>query len=121
MARILIIDDDENARYAVRAILENAGHEVSEAENGAVGLRMQAAHRFDLVISDVIMPEQDGIETVLQLSKDYPSLPVIVISGGGADRFLGYLETAEALGATRILAKPFLPADLLGHVEACIG
>jgi len=120
MARILIIEDVKIARYALREILENGGHEVTEAENGNEGIALQKAQPFDLVVTDIIMPEKDGVETIIVLKRDYPILPVIAISGGGRTRNLDFLELAKRYGADEVLAKPFSEQDLLQCVAACL-
>lgn len=114
MARILVIDDDAAVRTAVRVALERVGHEVIDAANGAAGLRAFAGSNIALVITDVLMPERDGVEVVLQLRSQRPSLPVLAISGGG-DTHLDkahLLDTISLLGATRVLGKPFSIREL---------
>ena len=120
MARILLIEDVKIARYALREILENAGHEVTEAENGNEGIAFQKAQPFDLIVTDIIMPEKDGVETIIILKRDYPALPVIAISGGGRTRHLDFLKLAERSGADKVLAKPFSEKELLQFVDACL-
>ncbi len=120
MARILLIDDEEIARYAVRQVLETGGHEVTEAENGNEGIALQKAQPFDLVVTDMIMPEKGGLETIVELKRDYPALPVIAISGGGRTRNLDFLELAKRYGADEVLAKPFSEEELLQCVDACL-
>ncbi|OHC76187.1 MAG: hypothetical protein A3G18_00740 [Rhodospirillales bacterium RIFCSPLOWO2_12_FULL_58_28] len=120
MARILVIDDEELARFTLREILENAGHEVSEARNGNEGIAFQKATPFDLVITDIIMPEKEGVETIIELKRDYPGIRIIGISGGGRTRNLDFLKLAEQFGAARVLAKPFTEDELLACVNACL-
>ena len=120
MARILVIDDEELARYTIREILDSAGHEVVEADNGVKGVELQDAQPFDLIVTDVLMPEKEGIETILDVLQDHPRQKIIAISGGGRDRYLGYLETARRLGASRTLAKPFSKSELLESVDYCL-
>ena len=120
MARILLIDDEEIARYAVRQVLETGGHEVTEAENGNEGIALQKAQPFDLIVTDIIMPEKEGVETIIELKRDYPALPVIAISGGGRTRNLYFLKLAERSGADKALAKPFSEQELLQCVDDCL-
>jgi DNA-binding response OmpR family regulator len=112
MARILVIDDEEAIRSLVNRGLSNAGHEVVEASDGVEGTRLFEESHFDLVITDLIMPEKEGIETILDLRERYPEVKILVISGGlsfggrAVDRE-GPLTDAKALGADACMAKPF--------------
>ena len=119
MARILVIDDEELVRASMRMILEAAGHEVAEAENGEQGIDRHRERRFDIVITNILMPHKEGIETILELRRDFASLKIIAISGGGRTRNLDYLEQARKLGADVTLAKPFSNEQLLESVDAC--
>lgn len=118
MARILLIDDDDMVRKTFRMILEDAGHTVQDAPDGHQGAQRFRAERPDLVITDIFMPEQEGIETILQLRQADASLPIIAITGGSfAARDL---DRAARLGATKTLAKPITPKALLAAVAACL-
>jgi DNA-binding NtrC family response regulator len=118
MARILLIDDDEQVRSMVKRMLARAGYaDVLEAGDGLAGMRLFGREPFDLVITDIIMPGQEGIETIMELSRDYPRTKIIAMSGGGRIDPRGYLETASHLGASRTLAKPFKSSDLIGVVK----
>lgn len=121
MARILVVDDEELARFTIREILESAEHEVTEAFNGIEAISRQKEQPFDLVITDIIMPEKEGVETIIELRKDFPDLKIIGISGGGRTRNMDFLELAKQFGAERILAKPFTADELLENVDACLG
>ena len=112
MARIIVIDDDASLRLTIRRALEKEGHEVLEADEGARGLALLAEAPADLLITDVFMPGQDGIVTLLQIRKQQPGLKVIVMSGGGLDGRLDLLEDAKVLGAARTLRKPFGVQDI---------
>lgn len=120
MPRVLVIDDEQLARFTVREILETAGHEVVEAKNGRQGVAFQKANAFDIVVTDIIMPEQEGVETIIELKRDFPDLPIIAISGGGRTRNLDFLEIAKQYGADHVLAKPFSEEDLLGAIDTCL-
>jgi len=120
MARILVVDDEELARFTMREILEGAGHEVEEAKNGAQGISLQRSRRFDVVVTDIIMPEKEGVQTIIELRQEFPSLPIIAISGGGRTRNLDFLKIAEQYGAKKILPKPFSEEDLLSAVNGCL-
>jgi CheY-like chemotaxis protein len=117
MTRVLVIDDEELARFTIREILEGAGFEVDEAENGRVGIEKQHANPFDLIITDIIMPEKEGVATIIDLKQDYPSLKIIAISGGGRTRNLDFLKLSERFGASKMLAKPFTEGQLIEAVE----
>ena len=108
MADILIIDDDEALRSTMRKILQRQGHAVREAADGASGLALLRESRPDLVVTDLFMPEKEGIETILELRAEDPDLPILAVSGGGVAMAPGLsLSDAEALGANASLAKPF--------------
>lgn len=118
MANVLIIDDDSALRGTMKKILERAGHEVAEAEDGARGLELFRCGAFDLVITDLIMPEKEGIETILELRADHPEVRILAVSGGlSVDEDGGVLQDAEALGADDSLAKPFSVEELMEKVE----
>mgnify|MGYP000499714444 CR=1 FL=1 len=120
MTKILLIDDDANLRTITTMALESAGHQIIEARDGKEGYRLFREHRPDLVITDLVMPEQEGIETIAQLRREQPSLPIIAISGGLARSAL-YLTIAAQIGAQHTLAKPFAIAELLGAIDTALG
>lgn len=120
MARILVIDDEELARFTVREILESAGHEVVEARDGVEGLALQRAQGCDLVVTDVIMPRKEGVEMIIEMRQEHPSLKIIAISGGGRTRNLDFLKLAKEFGADKVLPKPFSADDLIGAVRECL-
>lgn len=107
MADILIIDDDDTLRAVMRKILERRGHAVRDAADGAVGLSLLRSGRPDLLVTDLYMPEKEGIETIVEVREVYPDLPILAVSGGGNLGQGGSLSDAEALGADASLAKPF--------------
>lgn len=113
MARILVVDDDPLVRRLIRDILATQKHEVSEAENGRRGEQVAAQQRPDVIITDIVMPEQEGIETIIGLRRQCPALKILAISGGGRMRFLEFLDVARKFGADATLAKPFDRAALL--------
>jgi len=120
--RILLIDDDELLRAAIGDLLESNGYIVATASAGDAGLEMFRTARPDLVITDLSMPETNGIEIVRALSEEKPRPRIIVISGGG-ERLdsLSSLRRAQSLGADRILEKPFRAAALLKTIDAVLG
>jgi DNA-binding response OmpR family regulator len=111
MANILLIEDDEALRGVLATTLRDAGHAVREAGNGRDGLKLFAQEPADVVVSDLIMPEQEGIETITMLRKSHAKLPIIAISGGFTNA-PHYLKAAAKLGANRVMSKPFSTADL---------
>ena len=117
MADIIVIDDDPALRGTIRKILERGGHEVREAEDGEAGLRRVAEQIPELVITDLLMPEKEGIETIMELQEHYPDLPVIALSGAGGADDPGPLTDAELLGARATLPKPFSVEKLLSTVD----
>jgi len=121
MALILLIDDDELVRVTVARFLTDAGHQVTLAGNGADGLDKFGRAPFDLVITDIIMPEQEGIETIIKLRQRKERIPVIAISGGGRQRNLDFLNAAREFGADATLSKPFTGPELLAAVDAALG
>lgn len=120
MARILLIDDDIRVLETYRQMLEYAGYEVVVAIDGKEGIRLFREEPTDLVITDMIMPDKEGLETIMELRRDFPSAKIIAISGGS---FMGpkeYLEIAKQFGATFTLAKPIEQEELLGAVQECL-
>jgi YesN/AraC family two-component response regulator len=120
MAKIVVIDDEELVVATLKEILIRAGHQVFTARDGAQGLDLQRQMQAHLVITDIIMPQKEGLETIATLRHEFPATKVIAISGGGRTRNLDFLQLAQDYGADRILAKPFLPADLVEAVTACL-
>lgn len=117
MRHILVIDDDPALRGVMRKILERGGHAVQEAENGLAGLRMVEADPPVLVVTDLLMPEKEGIETIVELRERFPEIRVIAISGAGGVEAQGPLVDAELFGADATLPKPFEIEAFLETVE----
>lgn len=117
MAKILIIDDEEQIRLYLRRVLEEEGHEVVEAPDGKVGLKINRKELADLIICDIFMPEKEGLGTITELRHSYPEVKIIAISGGGRMGNLDFLSTAKKLGALRTLEKPFERKELLEAVR----
>jgi DNA-binding response OmpR family regulator len=121
LARILVIDDDEALRQVVSAILQSAGYAVATAANGQEGLDQLAAGRFEVVLTDLIMPEKEGLETIREVRRRDATIKIIAMSGGGFGDSRTYLGLAEKLGAHLTLPKPFSGTELLACVAAVIG
>jgi two-component system, chemotaxis family, chemotaxis protein CheY len=117
MSRIFVIDDDRQVRELVCRTLEAAGYEVTAFTDGAAGMTAIAEDAPDLVITDVFMPGQDGIVTLIHLRKAFPHLRVIVMSGGDSTGSIDLLPDAELLGASATLAKPFHKHQLVDVVQ----
>jgi CheY-like chemotaxis protein len=117
MARILLIEDDESVRPMLRLVLTHFGHTVMEAVDGKEGLALVASSDFDLVITDLVMPEVEGLDVLMQLRKRTPPIKAIAISGGGRVHPKGYLQLAKRLGASKVLRKPFSNDALLAAVQ----
>ena len=116
MAHILVIDDEAALRKVISLALTGRGDRVSQAENGRVAIQLLRSGTFDLVITDLLMPEQDGIETIIALRQNLPPTPVIAMSGAPNNSAL-YLEIAQRLGVRRTLAKPFDISELITAVD----
>ena len=120
MARILVIDDDRQVRTLLRMILEREGHEVIEAPDGKVGIELYRNEPADVVITDIFMPEKEGLETIMDLRREYPEVKLIAISGGGRLKPHEYLVVARKLGARFTLTKPFERDGLLEAVTGIL-
>ena len=112
MAHILVVDDDPVLRRLVTLALERAGHTVLACENGRQAIQYLGQGHTDLLITDIIMPEMDGVETVRAARRLRPDLPILAMSGGGSFEPGDYLKIAQTFGATAILPKPFHPPAL---------
>ena len=121
MSKILIIDDDHHILIMVKAMLERAGFKVELASNGVEGLIMFKKTPFDLVITDIIMPEKEGLETIREMKRLCSDLKIIAMSGGGKISINNYLGTAKIFGATKILEKPFTRKEMVSAVRELIG
>ena len=106
MAKILAIDDDGQCSLMLKMVFEQAGHTVSTAANGKTGLKMARDEPFDLIITDVLMPEKDGLELIKELRRYKPDVQIIAISGGGVLYAEDCLKMAKLFGAQHILKKP---------------
>jgi DNA-binding response OmpR family regulator len=114
---ILLIEDDELFREALADALTERGYPVTQAADGEQGVKLFRAAPTDLVITDIVMPNKEGIATVMELRRDFPKLGIIAMSGGLAQDAQHYLKLAGALGANRTLEKPFAFPALLQAIE----
>jgi len=117
MARILVIDDDDAIRLSLKLALEDADHHVEDAANGEEGMTRFRTNPSDLVITDIFMPEKEGLETIDEIKRDCPQTKIIAISGGGSMDPEDYLEIAKRVGADRSLFKTFDIQLLVGTVD----
>lgn len=115
MTRILLIDDDEQVRTFLGQVLKGAGYEVVEASNGREALDLFRQAATELVLTDILMPESDGLEVIAWIVDQHPTTRVIAMTGGRGEN--NFLRSAEIVGAHRILAKPFGPDRLLRVVR----
>jgi DNA-binding response OmpR family regulator len=116
MAKILVFDDEPSILLMLKKMLEKEGHLVDLALNGREGMELFEKNRPDLVITDIIMPEKEGLETILELRKKYPDLKIIAISGGGRISPEGYLPSAKHLGADMVFQKPLVQKEFMQAV-----
>ncbi len=120
MSSILVVDDDADVRASIRKALERDGHSVTEEPDGQSALRRFVAAPADLVISDVFMPDMDGLDFLARVREVFPGARIIMISGGGDLREESVLEAAEKLGADGIMEKPFDTRELRATVDEAL-
>jgi len=116
MHRILLIEDDEPLRKMIRKVLERAGYEVQEAPNGKIGLKLYSEQPSELILTDLIMPEKEGLETIMEFRRLAAGVKIIAMSGGNRMNPKVNLAMAQKFGAARTLAKPFSHQDILEAV-----
>ena len=115
--RILVVDDSADIRGFMRAALEQEGYRVAVAENGREAIEQQREQPAELLVTDIFMPDVDGIETIARFKSEFPSVRVIAMSAGGAARMQDYLRIAGYIGADAVLAKPFGVEELVRTVR----
>ena len=120
MARILLIDDDDSLRTMLRLTLSHFGHTVIEARNGKEGLELFARANADLVMTDIVMPEVEGLEVLMELRKKEPPVKIIAMSGGGRVSATDYLRIARQMGAAQVLAKPFSNEAMMAAINELV-
>lgn len=121
MATVLVIDDDDMVRTMLLRTLTRGGHTAVGARDGIEGVARFRESPADLVITDIFMPNQEGLATIMELRRSFPAIRIIAISGGGARASLDVLPVAEALGARKTLRKPFTPAEVMDAVQDVLG
>ena len=118
---ILIVDDEEQMRLALRRMLEREGYSVREAENGDKAIRIHREKQADLIITDIIMPDKEGLGTIVELKSEFPDTKIFAMSGGGKNSPEQYLRMANGLGVNRVFIKPFSREDILSAVAEALG
>jgi CheY-like chemotaxis protein len=117
---ILVVDDEPGIRELLCLMLEAAGHTVFSAEDGISAPKVLAAKPIDVVITDLLMPERDGLEFITEVRKKYPAIKIIAMSGGGHIARDSYLRIAKNFGAHFILEKPFSQSGVLGAIDSVL-
>ncbi len=117
MSTILVIDDEDQVRTMLQQALEREGYQVLDARDGKEGIKLFKENKTDLIITDLIMPDKEGLETITELRRDFPEVKIIAISGGGHVDPESYLTIAKKMGASRTLPKPFDLEELLAAVR----
>ena len=117
MASVLVVDDDDDLRDSLKSLLEREGYDVFTACNGSDAIRIFRSEPTDLIITDIIMPEKGGLESIIELRQEFPDVKIIAISGGGRIGTKDYLQLAQALGANSVLAKPFSRTEILESIK----
>ncbi len=120
MAHILIIDDEPQIRIMLQKLLESEKYKVTVAANGKEGIKRYHENPADLIITDLIMPDKEGLETIGELKKAYPDVKIIAMSGGGKGKPDGYLRMAKQLGAMQTFVKPIMKEALLKSIKSLI-
>jgi len=117
MTKVMLVDDDEMVRYALRSAFEIADIEVVEKSNGSFVRSLESLTDIDVIVTDIFMPEVEGIELITTLNDVAPHIPVIAMSGGGRLNSHDYLETATDLGVAAVFSKPFNEVELVDKVR----
>jgi CheY-like chemotaxis protein len=115
--RILVVDDNDDVLISMNALLEGAGYEAETASDARRAIEIHRARPADVVITDIFMPEQDGLETIVRFRAEWPGVKIVAMSGGGDVAKQDYLEVAGHAGADAMLRKPFDPQELLNMVQ----
>jgi DNA-binding response OmpR family regulator len=117
MHRILIIDDDIQFNRMLKQTLEKQGYEVTTAQNGREGIQYYQKNPMDLVVTDLIMPEKEGVETIMELKRNYPDVKIVAMSGGGRIKSEDLLRIVEGIGVDATFSKPFEREDFLNTIK----
>jgi DNA-binding response OmpR family regulator len=120
MAAILVIDDDDLVRHTVGVMLTTAGHTVAMAANGRLGVDKLKTERFDAVITDILMPEQEGLETIREIRHTDRRIGILVMSGGNRSNGVDFFSVAMVFGADAALPKPFTRQEMIASIDAVL-
>ena len=121
-AKLLVVDDNADTRESMKLLLERAGYDVEVAQNGAHALEMQRALGAEILITDIFMPELDGLETIERFRREFPAVKIIAMTGGGVNfNRENYLLSADVAGADAVLRKPFEKSTLLQALQKVAG
>jgi CheY-like chemotaxis protein len=121
MAKILVIDDEPSILIMIKKMLEREGHVIDIAANGREGIELFEMNRHDLIITDIIMPQKEGLEIILELRKKHPKLKIVAISGGGRIGPEGYLPSAKLFGADLVFQKPLIKNEFIEAISKLLG
>ena len=114
-SRVLLIEDNEPLRNSLARLLERTGYEVTEAANGRIGLHCMSECAADVVVTDMMMPEMGGVETILALRRSYPGVKIIALSGSAP-----YVKIARAVGSHKAMSKPLEPEEFLDAIRELV-
>jgi len=117
MAHVLLTEDDTLVRQTIEQILQLAGHQVSVVCNGREAIEYCSHTQPDLILTDMLMPEMEGVETIVRLKQMAPTIPIIAYSGGGRSERFDFLDIARSIGASAILRKPLMPRELCDTIS----
>jgi CheY-like chemotaxis protein len=117
LPRVLVVDSSVRTRAEIRTVLERAGHQVEEAGDGKAAIELQEAHPFDLLITEIFLPEKDGFEAIVELRRAFPDLKILAMSNSDRGAPEPYLRAARLMGADGSFAKPIAAAALLQIVH----
>src|SRR5262245_25956337 len=118
---LLVVDDDASTRRAIEILLQNAGYAVVTATDGRVAIALLDTNHIDLVLTDLVMPDKDGIQLLLEMRRDHRAIPVIAFSAWGKNSAGNYLKIAKTFGARAILEKPFSNEQLMAAIRSVLG
>jgi DNA-binding response OmpR family regulator len=116
MTKILVVEDNEMLRHMICDTLRKEKFDVFEASNGNEGISQARKEKPDIVVTDILMPDKEGIETILELKSEHENIKIIAMSGGGNTKNMTFLDMAQKVGAEFVLSKPFKPSDLMNAV-----
>ncbi len=120
MIKILVIDDDELVKNMISSVLRKNNFEVVSASNGVEGVNVAKKVEPNIVLTDMLMPDKEGVETIIEVKQALPEVKVIAMSGGGQEKNMTFLQMAKKVGADCVLQKPFKPSDLVSMIKEMV-